>query len=56
MATQYAHIGKKSLWSGKFKTLCGLTIEPGHAKEPWFPIFFKTCPGCAAVQQQNGGK
>jgi hypothetical protein len=55
MATQYAHIGKKSWWSGDVKTLCGLTIPADNATAPWFPIFIKTCPGCAAVQK-NGGK
>ncbi|MGV9362296.1 hypothetical protein [Amycolatopsis sp. NPDC003731] len=56
MATQYAHIGKKSWWSGNVKTLCGLTIPPGEAKTLWFPMFVKTCPGCAAVQAAQQAK
>ncbi|SEF30153.1 hypothetical protein SAMN05421837_10532 [Amycolatopsis pretoriensis] len=55
MTTQYAHIGKKSWWSGNVKTLCGLILPPGNAKSVWFPAFVQTCPGCLAVQK-NGGK
>ncbi|WP_191984139.1 hypothetical protein [Amycolatopsis eburnea] len=55
MATQYAHIGKKSWWSGDVKTLCGLILPSDNAKSLWFPVFVKTCPDCLAVQK-NGGK
>lgn len=50
------HRGSKSWWSGKVTTLCGLVIEPGGARSPWFWLARKPCPGCEAVHaaRQHG--
>ncbi|WP_206793194.1 hypothetical protein [Amycolatopsis sp. MtRt-6] len=49
------HRGSRSWWSGRITTLCGLVLEPGEARSPWFWIFTAKCPGCEAVHQLTKG-
>jgi hypothetical protein len=48
------HRGSKSLWNGTVTTLCGLVIEPGNARSPWFTG--PACPECEAIHaaRKNG--
>jgi hypothetical protein len=49
------HIGRRSLWSGAVKTLCGLTFDPSSQPEGgWFTSPSPTCPACLRVEK--GGK
>ena len=41
--------GTRSWWSGTVTTLCGITVESGDAKSPWFPGLMKRCPQCEAA-------
>lgn len=55
MSQQIMHLGKRSWWDGKVKTLCGLTIEDGGAEKVWFPSLsrHKTCPSCDTVHKRS---
>lgn len=53
-STSVVHRGKKSWWSGKVTTLCGLVLEPSEARSPWFTN--PKCPTCEAVHQLKKGK
>jgi len=47
------HQGKRSWWSGKVTTLCGLTFDESCDEEPgWFVSV--TCPACKRIKR--GGK
>ena len=48
------HIGKRSFWSGRVRTLCGLTFEPGNNKEEpfWLPQGPK-CPACKQAKKEG---
>ncbi|WP_328645545.1 hypothetical protein OHS58_37375 [Amycolatopsis sp. NBC_00348] len=50
-STPVLHRGRRSWWSGKVTTLCGLVLEPGEGSSPWFWWFTPKCPGCEAVHQ-----
>ncbi|MFE3173475.1 hypothetical protein ACFXPA_17345 [Amycolatopsis sp. NPDC059090] len=49
------HRGSRSWWSGRITTLCGLVLEPGETRSPWFWIFTAKCRGCEAVHQLTKG-
>jgi hypothetical protein len=53
-AKPLVHRGSKSWWSGTVTTLCGLVIEPGNARSPWFTG--PACPECEAIHaaRKNG--
>lgn len=56
MSKQIMHMGDRSWWDGKVKTLCGLTIASGQSEKVWFPSLsgHKPCPACEAAHQRPG--
>jgi hypothetical protein len=49
------HRGSKSMWSGKFTALCGITIPAGVGRSPWFTSPAR--PACeAAHKAKKSGK
>ncbi|WP_199543432.1 hypothetical protein [Prauserella sp. PE36] len=50
--TDVVHIGRRSWWSGKVRTLCGLVYLPGNEQEQgWFTRI--TCPACKAAEKRG---
>jgi hypothetical protein len=49
MSSNVGHEGKRSFWSGKVRTLCGITFEPGEAEYRW--LSGVTCPACKAAKK-----
>jgi hypothetical protein len=52
MAKDYVHIGKRSWWSGKVTTLCGLTFASDNNTQQMFA--WNLCPTCKRIRKGGG--